>query len=51
MEAVSDVLLIDTDVLIDAGRGISEAVIVLQQAAERGALVHGGRSLNEVSSA
>ena len=35
---MSDVLLIDTDVLIDAGRGVSEAVTVLQQAATRGAL-------------
>ena len=38
MEAVSDVLLIDTDVLIDAGRGIPEAVTVLDQAAARGDL-------------
>lgn len=38
MEAVSDVLLIDTDVLIDAGHGIPEAVTVLEQAAARGDL-------------
>ncbi len=38
MEAVSDVLLIETDVLIDAGHGIPEAVTVLEQAAARGDL-------------
>jgi predicted nucleic acid-binding protein len=35
---VADLVIIDTDVLIDAGRGVSEAVVCLQQIEQQAAL-------------